>query len=580
MRARRLRSIGWAIAALATALAVPVLSVAGPRTPPRAGGTQTPKPTPAAPSTGFVDVTVVQVAGTRAYLKPGARAGVRRGARVVIDHQSYRVSETTDSYAVIEVGNEAPHERDTGQATVVAAEEEHAKQLPKPRPVTQWEHAWPSAAAPADSQTPRFVPLGSTQRDRRWDVRLSMSAGGVLPLVGGGGIAQAELNARVHAEPFQGPGALDLDASLQRWFAADLATRNGADTRALLWLRELLLSRDSGAWYAGVGRMRYAASTLGPLDGAAAHIQVGEGFFVGAFGGLLPNPLSGAPSLDAERFGMEATYRRPELALRPEAALVVHGSTFRGALDERRLSGTFGVYPGLSRIGGYFELSNFSPNNPWGASTVELTAAGFDASVHAGVVSAGARLDVLQPVRSLWMAYFLPTSWLCRTLPTIPPEPCDGSVSTRAVGSIDAGVELDNVSVTVGGTTTRDLTQVGGAPSDSGAFAAGRVVRIGNVGRIEASGSYSTATYLNMVSGSAGPGLTLMADALDVAAYYRVASLRYRVQESWLVQQGGGATAAIFPNDELALTLQTEVTTGPDTKALLVFATVVWHPHL
>src|SRR5258706_2974665 len=43
----------------------------------------------------------------------------------------------------------------------------------------------------------------------------------------------------------------------------------------------------------------------------------------------LPDPGSAAPSVDAQRFGVEATYSRPEVAMRPEASLVLHGSTFR-----------------------------------------------------------------------------------------------------------------------------------------------------------------------------------------------------------------------------------------------------------
>jgi len=580
MMRHRFRRQLCAISCLSVALCLPEVTYgAKPHTPkPR---TATPPKLPTRSPTS-IEVQVVQVAGTQAYLQPGASGGIHRGARVMISHKQYPVVETTDSYAAIEVGKDPPAELDRGQASIVGAEEEKPTQLPPPRPLSTWEHGWPQASAPADSQTARFVPLGGRERDRRWDVRLSMAAGGVLPLSGGGGIGHAELNARVHAEPFHGPGALDLDVSLQRWFAADLATRNGSDARPLLWLRELLLSRDVGAWYAGIGRMRYAASTLGPLDGASARARVGEGLFVGAFGGLLPNPLSAEPSLDAQRFGVEASYSRPELELRPEAALVIHGSTFHGSLDERRISGTFGVYPGLSRIGGYFEVSNFSADNPWGAHPIELTAAGFDASARIGAFRAGARLDLLQPVRSRWLASFLPTSWLCRTVPTAGagPEPCDTSVSTRVVGTVDGGVEVGNVSLTVGGTATRDPTQTGGAPSASGAFAAGRIVRIAKIARVEASGSYSEATYLNMVSAWLGPGATLLQDALDLSVYYRTASLRYRTGGASLLQNGVGAAAAIFPNSDIAFALQTEATVGPDTKAFLVFGTAMWHPRL
>src|SRR5579859_2717452 len=160
------------------------------------------------------------------------------------------------------------------------------------------------------------------------------------------------------------PVALDLDASLLGWLAPDLASRVGGPTRPWFFARELMASFSTAGFFGGVGRLRYASSTLGMLDGARVQQDVGAGFSIGAFGGLLPNPLSGAPSVDAERFGIEARFGRPDLPLRPEASLVAHGSTFRGALDERRISGTFAVYPGRSRFAGYVEVSGFDADNP------------------------------------------------------------------------------------------------------------------------------------------------------------------------------------------------------------------------
>ena len=560
---------------------------------PKAKPRPAPKPpTPAAPtaptappSTTSIEVTVIQLAGTQAYVQPGASGGVHRGARVVVNHKEYPVVQTTDSFAVIEVGSEPPHEQDKGQASVVGAEEQKAKELPKPQPLSTWEHAWTEAEAPASSQTPRFVPLGGgTERDRRWDVRLSMTAGGTLPIhQPGAGIASGALNARVHAEPFEAPTAFDLDVSLQGWAASNLDARDGASTRPIVWLRELLVSQGIGSWRASLGRMRYAASTLGTLDGARAHTPLGEGFSVGAFGGLLPNPLGGEPSLDAQRFGVETTYSRPDVDLRPEAALVVHGSTFRGGLDERRVSGVFGLYPGLSRIGGNFEVSNFDSTNPWKAGAIELTAAGLDGSVRAGILQFGGRFDVRQPERSRWLGSFLPASWLCRTVPApvgapAGPEPCDGSVSTRALGALDAGVQIDNVSFVVGGTTIGDLTQTGDSAHMLGGFASGRVVHIQKIVRVDVSGSYSNATYLNMYGGTLGSGVTLFDDVLDLSAYYRNATLQYRSNPTSLVQHGIGAAAMLFPSSDLLFTLQGEAILGSDVQALTIFGTAMWRP--
>jgi hypothetical protein len=584
MRSSR-RRIDGAITCLVGAFLVTPQAVAAPPHKPRSKRPPPPPPTTAtATATSAprsIDVTVIQLAGTQAYLRPGSRGGVLRGAKVAINHKEYAVVQTTDSFAVIDVGNEPPHEQDRGRASVVGSEEEKPKELVKPQPLSNWEHAWSKAEAPANSQRPRFVPLGNGEGDRRWDVRFSAISGGSIPLgEPRSGIAYAEFNARVHAEPFASSTMLDLDVSLQRWFAANLDARDGGEARPVLWLRELLVSHGAGHWFGSLGRMRYAASTLGTLDGARVRTRLGDGFAVGAFVGLLPNPLSDKPSLDAQRFGVEANYSRPEIDLRPEAALVVHGSTFGGRLDERRVSGTFALYPGLSRLGGYFEITNFDANNPWKASAIALTAAGLDASMRSGIFQFGGRLDLRQPERSRWLASFLPTSWFCRTVPTTVAggEACDGSVSTRALAAVDASMQIGHVSLTVGGTTTHDLSQTGGAPDMTGGFATGRVVRIAKVARVDVSGSYSRATYLDILDGSVGPGVTLLGEALDVSSYYRIARLRYRPVNTSLVEQGVGATAEIFPSSEMVFAVQSEVMGGSDAKAFLFFGMATWRP--
>jgi hypothetical protein len=542
-----------------------------------------PTPTPAPEPGSSIEVTVVQVAGKEAYLQPGAMGGLRRGARVSLNNKEYVVVQTSDSFAVVDAGKDPPHELDKGRAQVTAKTENVARQLPQPQPLASFEHAWSETEPPADSQTPKFVPLSESEENRRYDVRLSMMTGGMLPLnQPTAGIVAAEIGARIHAEPFAAPATLDLDMSLQRWFAANLDSRNGSSARSLLWVRELLVGYNAGTVSASVGRMRYAASTLGTLDGARVGASIGEGLALGAFGGLLPDPLGGEPSLDAQRFGVEGRYSRPDLTLRPEGALVLHGSTFRGGLDERRLSGVFGIYPALSRIGGHVEVSNFDTNNPWKAAPVELTAAGVDASMRLGVFQLGGRFDLRQPERSRWLASFLPASWLCRTVPSPPlvtsnSEPCDGSVSTRTLGEVDAGLEIDNVSMLVGGTAIGDLTQ-SGEPTMLGGLATARVVRIEQLLRVEGSVSYSHGTDIDMFSGTIGPGFTLLHDNLDLSAYYRNATLQYRATSTSYAQHGFGGVAMLFPNSDLLLTVQGESIAGSDVQAILFYATMMWRP--
>lgn len=534
---------------------------------------------------GSVSVTVVEVAGSQAYLSPGAREGVRRGSAVTIHRKKYIVLQATDSFSTIFVGSDGVAEQDKGQATTVDDKSAKAVELEKPKPLSIWQHAWTQAAAPATSQSPRFIPLGTTERDRRWDVRLSTSFGALLPLgARGSTLTRAELETRVHAAPFDSPAALDLDVAVQRWFDANLSDRAGAAARPLITVRELFASYASGGYFGGLGRMRYASRTLGTLDGARASAPLGSGFSLGAFGGVLPDPLNGAFSTKANRFGVEASYSRPDAELRPDVALVAHGSMFEGSLDERRLSGAFGLYPGHSRLGGYFEVSAFDASNPWKAKPFELTAAGLDTSVRAGAFQFGGRFDLRQPERSRWLAFYLPPTWFCPTVPSAPgatttPEACDGTVSTRASGVIDAGVDVDPVSIVVGGTTMGDLT-LPGSPNMTGAFVSGRVVRILRVLRFEGSASYSRATYIDMIGASVGPGFLLFGDALDVSTYYRIATLEYRASPASLVQHGVGGYIVALPSSDLLVAVQGEAMGGSDANALALFGTITWRPSL
>jgi hypothetical protein len=243
------------------------------------------------------------------------------------------------------------------------------------------------------------------------------------------------------------------------------------------------------------------------------------------------------------------------------------------------------VSPGPTRLGGHFEVSNFDANNPWKAAPVELTAAGIDSSVRAGPFRLAGRFDILQPERSNWLASYLPTSWFCRTVAApvgapAGPEPCDGSVSTRTLGSLDVGAEAGPVSITAGGTVIGDLTQLGGAAQSAGVFGSGRIVRILRVARIDVSGNYSKGTYLDMFGGTIAPGVSLFHDLVDVSVYYRNSTLQYRADTSPLTQHGVGATVMLFPTSTLLFTFQGEAIAGDDAQALMLFGTAMWRPRL
>ena len=140
------------------------------------------------------------------------------------------------------------------------------------------------------------------------------------------------------------------------------------------------------------------------------------------------------------------------------------------------------------------------------------------------------------------------------------------------------GLAAGSASLLVGASTTSNLSE--SASSVVGGFATARFVRIARIGRIDASGAYSRATYLDMTSGSAGPGVTLFGDALDLSAYYRSTTIRYRALSSSVAQHAVGGTMTIVPGSPLLLAVQGEAILGDDTKALILFGTVTWHPRL
>lgn len=549
-----------------------------------------PAPKKPVPKGALIEVTVVEIAAGHAYLKPGTVGGLRRGAKVLINENIYTVTQATTNFSIVALGDAPMKEGEKGKALAPEDKEEDVGKLKKPRPDSAFEDQWPKAIPPADGKAVRFVPLGDGETGKKTDMRFTVLGGGVFPLADrGGAIARAELNARVRAEPFTVPIALLLDASIQNWFGPGAGARAGKSARPIIRARELMMAYGSQTGFSvNAGRMRYAAATLGTLDGVRVRTTIGDsGFAVAAFGGLLPDPMSSTPSIDAQRFGAEASYSDPTSSLRPEAALVLNGSTFGGNLDERRLGGLLGLYPGQHRIGAHFELGSYSANNPFGAPSLDLNNAGFDGSVLFGPVQIGARADVRKPERSLWLASYLPLAFFCLTAPPenpvpVPgeraiPETCDGRTPTRVEGALDATVTLDNVILSAGATTARDVS-IGGLASVLGGFASGRVYRIAKFFRADAAASYTTATYARMLGLTAGPGATVLSDTLDVGAYYRFASVTYDAGGSSNSQNGFGLLGTFIPSRQFSISLQAEAIRGTDTDALIAFMSAMYRP--
>ena len=376
-----------------------------------------PEPKPAAPATS-VEVTVVDVAGTKAYLQPGAQGSVRRNATVQLKGKEYRVLQASASYAVIEIrqrsgareGQGALFDRPRGGG-------QSARAAPAPAPLDVGARVDPRAR-PRGRAGAAYVP--TRRRGARSPLRRDALARGRWPRPAR---QPARGQPRLHGAPRARPRRALRGAGrarLRRLGAAvgrvRFCSRVGGTTRSVLVVRELQASYGSGGWFAGLGRMKYAASTLGTLDGARTQAPLGAGFSVGAFGGFLPNPLGG--EVRSRRSGSASrratagptstsTPRPPSSPTAPPSA----GPSTSGAVGHvRRLPGPVAGRRPLRGV-------RLRRGQPVGRQP-RRGHGGRARSVRAHRrLRARRRLDLLQPERSRWLASFLPSSWFCRTVP-------------------------------------------------------------------------------------------------------------------------------------------------------------------
>lgn len=534
-----------------------------------------------------VDLTVVDVAGGRAYLTPGGSSGVTHGSELVVGRRHFRVVGATASYVVVELGQQTlevgDHARLAEVGEVVEAQVT-AVHVGAARGLEAYQGQWPDAQHPADAQSPDAVPLGSNGAPRHYDAVFSTSGAGVVPLTGSADpIFRGDLRARAFAEPIDGvPLWVRGDVSGQVWVASDLDQRAGGTARPYLRVRELALgygAESSGDFYGALGRLRYAASGLGQLDGVRLRTPSFAGLTVGAFGGFVPDPRSGIPDFETQRFGLELAYRDATNEWRPQVSIVAHGSLFHGTFDERRLNAQVQLYPGAVRLGGAVELSLHDPDNPWHVGAFEVSSANVDASIREGDFDIGVRLDMRRPERSLWLASLLPRSWLCSVLP-LPgnvDEPCSGADDSRWSATLDTGVRIEDVSLRGGATYIQyaadaTLTQLGG-------YATARVSRLfTNLLRADLFLSGNTGAVIDSLGGRAGLGFVIIPDVLDLGAHYRLSWSLYRAElEGWL-QHAAGGTLTVVPIPELAIYLLGEGITSRDYDVLLVSLNITVRP--
>ena len=536
---------------------------------------------PSARADSNLALEVLDVAGGRAYINAGETAGLKSGDSVRFGAQSFRVLSVSKQSAVLELQGKRLKRGQRGSALVVRAERTEARAArAKPHALSAFQEQWPRATVPALSQHPKPVPLGPQSESGRTRALLGLAAGGSIPLSAPGSPwLRGELSARVRSEPFRAlPLALDADAALQLWAASGPGYARSSASRPLLRVRALELAYGGErALYAAAGRLRYASQLSGMLDGLKAQAPLGAGISLAAFGGFVPDPLSGKPQTGAARFGGGLSWEDQQHALRPRVSLEAQGSHFDGALDERKLQANVDVFPGRSHAAAYAALSMFDQDNAYGASTKELSAAGASVQTRFGRVELDARFDMARPERSRWLASFLPPGWFCtrRTTSNAAEQDLCRTGDARYVTQLDAAWRGERLVLGAGALWSRtshtDAEQLAG-------FANVSLLRVLNALHLDASTLAQTGSLLRSASVSVGAGSLFAQDSVDISIHYRPALTRYQADTGAFIEHTARASVLFLLGRNLHLSLDADAIAGRDLKVLLLQSMLQWRP--
>ena len=517
-----------------------------------------------------VRVEVTEVAGDTAYLAPGRAAGILPGTVLVVAGHEVTVVEVTEKTAVVRLaGGWRPAVGDTGTANITVGAAVTITTLPKPRPPEAFVGQWPDAVHPAESQTPEVVPLGSA-RTTGGRVHVVVTGHGFGAIDRSNKVASGEGRIVASFEPMtERPLGIDVDVAGRLY--SDGANKQ---TRTPLFVRTAQVRYgDARDPQVALGRLRYAASALGMLDGARVALHRGD-FEVAAFGGLVPDPLSGKPDTSASRFGGELIYDLASSAWQPRVAMTVHGSTWKGALDERRLSAVVSANRGATWLDGWAELQNFGSDNPWGAGSIELTGAGASATWRKHGRHLGVDLTFLRPERSLRLAAALPPEWLCTVaaVPGTSDSTCSGG-DYWAAASGSAGVRTSRFAVDAIGSIGESHGVYRGL--DSSGYLRGELF-LGTF-RILAGVAGNYATFVQSIAGEIGVGYT-PTRRLDGSIRYRPELVNYSASTGAVQLHSIVADGQYAMSSTLDLGLSMIGTTGPDRDGLAALALVSWRP--
>jgi hypothetical protein len=516
-----------------------------------------------------ITIKVVEIAGGLAYIEPGSAAGLAPGTKIELGPVSRTVVDVTETTATIKLDGLVLVIGQTGSANVVPGQHAATAKRAEVHPPDAFRDQWPEASRPADVQEVAHVPLGAGARGGQAHVTVL-------------GHAYASAQHGSHAAQGEARVIASFDVLEDRPLSADadVAVRAFSDgytasARTPLFVRAAQLRYgDALDPRLALGRLRFAAATVGMLDGGRAMARFGT-LEVAAFGGLVPDPISGKPDTGASRFGAEASYDAATSPWQPRIGLTAIGSTWSGQVDERRLALTASATHDRLILDGWAEAQQFPSGNPWGAHALELTGAGVSGEWHERGDHLGGDISFLRPERSLRLASVLPAEWLCTRAPQagdVATEGCRGG-DYWTTATMSAGLRRGRFVVDAIGSVGKTHAVTSSYTSSAYLRAELHIDRH----RLVLGGSAGQAEFAAWTAGEAGIGSALT-HSVDAEVRYRGELLDYAASTGASLLHAIIVDVRYLHSTTLDVGMSALGTTGPDRDALAVLATIAWRP--
>lgn len=526
---------------------------------------------PRVTSADNLKITVTEIAGTTAYLDAGSAAGLMPGSIVMIGEAAYTVVEATAKTASITIKGGEFKVGAIGQATVTpGAKAASVQKLPPPRPAGTWHEQWPQVARPAQiqiqQQQVKAVPLGGAVSNGVFHLDVITAALANIDPDGIGGTAESRIIATYDVMRSK-PLAIDADIGVRVY-----GSGYDAEARIPIMLRTLQVryGRMLDPYFA-LGRLRWASSSVGMLDGARAMARLGN-VEASAFGGLTPDALNGVPSTVA-RFGGEVAYDAPNASWQPRISVGFVGSNWEGAIDEKRLTAMASAGRNHVSLSGWSELQFFSADNPWNAKATELTGAGASVAWRSRGFHASADANFLRPERSRRLEFILGNNWTCARDPNADRNCLGGDYWLNATGSV--GIQRNKFAVDAGGTITK--TQgVADAATQNG-YVRGEVTTSDRSTRVGIMLAGNRGSYVDWID-LEGSFTHMWSREFEIQLRYRPQLVSYVADVATLLQHHVTADLRYAVNDKLDIGLEAGGRIGQDRNSAFLLTTIAWRP--